>query len=158
MDRGQVLKASLDGVRCILLQGKHHQIHPSSVNRFPGPLRCSLKPAAQARSHHLDLKGQSFARQPEPAFESQHLVLTHETRKQLFHSGAVQCCLDLHTTTDHLHMAVIMVLVIMVLVIMVVMPMVMLMIQAEHNSGVNRTLRHRQHSCSRTQFRLQLVL
>ena len=85
MDRGQVLKASLDHVRCILLQGQHHQIHPSSVNRFPGPLRSRLEPAVQARTHHLDLQWESFAGQPQPAFESQHLVLSHKTREQLFH-------------------------------------------------------------------------
>ena len=88
-------------------------------------------------------------------------MLSHKTREQLFHCGAIQRSLDLHTMADHLHMGVI---VVVVVVVVIVMPMVMdmvlrmLMVQAKHNGGVDRPLRHRQHSCSPTQLGLQLIL
>ena len=59
---------------------------------------------------------------------------------------------------DHLHMAVIVVVVIVVMPMGMSMVLGLLMVQAKHNGGVDRPLRHRQHSCSLTQLGLQLIL
>ena len=69
-----------DGRR--LFEGQHHKIKPNRLRRMPGRRRCSFKPTVETRTHHLDLKREGFACQPDPTLQSNNAMSPHQIRQK----------------------------------------------------------------------------